>query len=144
MRLEIKLDEMARDIARRAVDEATYEGKTLREWINLIHEYAKRKDDLISREAVLEKIGKLPLTWEYGEAVKDCWNIVTNTPAIDTPPAVPAYWIEDRTDIVCSACGARYESEIAYMRKDANAEVYPMHCPACGKCLDGDPHDSGQ
>lgn len=44
--------------------------------------------DLISREAALEKMGKLPLCWEYGQAVAECWGIVNDLPAVDAVPVV--------------------------------------------------------
>lgn len=44
--------------------------------------------DLISRSAALEKMGKLPLCWEYGQAVAECWGIVNDLPAVDAVPVV--------------------------------------------------------
>lgn len=54
MNLQMQMDEMAKNIAMRAMDEYTYKGKTLREWIGLIMVYAEAKDELISRSAVIE------------------------------------------------------------------------------------------
>ena len=44
--------------------------------------------DLISRSAVLDKMGKFPLCFAYGDGVKDCWDVVTNAPAVDAVPVV--------------------------------------------------------
>ena len=44
--------------------------------------------DLIRRSAALEKMGKLPLCWEYGQAVAECWGIVNDLPAVDAVPVV--------------------------------------------------------
>ena len=44
--------------------------------------------DLISRSAALDKMGKLPLGWEYGQAVEDCWAIVNDIPEVDAVPVV--------------------------------------------------------
>lgn len=41
------------------------------------------KDDAISREYCLDTIAKLPLNWEYGLGVEDCYKIVENAPSID-------------------------------------------------------------
>lgn len=55
-------------------------------------------NDLISREQVLHEIGSLPLSWEYGQGVMDCYNIVKNAPAMDFSKEI------------CSSCG-RYIRE---------------------------------
>lgn len=52
-----------------------------------IHLYAKAKElpphgDLIDREALKEIIGKYPLSWEYGDGVKDCWNALLEATTI--------------------------------------------------------------
>ena len=44
--------------------------------------------DLISRSAVLDKMGKFPLCFAYGDGVKDCWDVVTNAPSVDAVPVV--------------------------------------------------------
>ena len=49
-------------------------------------------------------------------------------------------WIEDRTDIVCGVCGARYKDEIVFMPNVyVNGKRYDglEHCPHCGAKLDG-------
>lgn len=92
MNLEINLDEMAKDIARRALDEATYEGKTLREWIDLIKAYSEAKDDLISKSALVETLSQIEFPEAksaYGrsvmESVKDLYEsilqLILNFPA---------------------------------------------------------------
>ncbi len=44
-------------------------------------------------------------------------------------------WIEDRTEIVCPHCGARFNDEIRYMMKSGEDIKY---CPACGRSVKHD------
>ena len=46
-------EEMAKDVAEKALDEYVYQGKTLREWIQIILE--SQDEDCISRKEVLIK-----------------------------------------------------------------------------------------
>lgn len=39
--------------------------------------------DLISREALLDIVGKMPLDWEYGKAVSDIYDIIKAAPSVD-------------------------------------------------------------
>ncbi|MBP3427140.1 MAG: hypothetical protein J6M47_02625 [Clostridia bacterium] len=54
-------------------------------------------------------------------------------------------WLDERTDIKCSECGATFSDEIVFMRRDTDSYKNPEHCPACGVRMDGEPDDdSGQ
>lgn len=92
MNLEIKLDEMARDIAMRALDEATYEGKTMREWIDLIKIYTEGKGDLISRNALLQTFEKLKNNPNNGLRdvlfLDGAMSVIDNAPALDAVPVI--------------------------------------------------------
>lgn len=58
-------------------------------------------NDLISRESLLEIVGKMPIDWEYGKAVSDIYDIIQNAPAVDAliPPCKPwdKVWVIDKT-----------------------------------------------
>lgn len=41
--------------------------------------------------------------------------------------------IDDRTDIVCSGCGARFNDEIVCMTRDFEGRDWIRFCPVCGK-----------
>lgn len=43
-------------------------------------------DDLISRSALLDIVGKMPLTYEYGQAVSDIYDIIKNAPTVYIEP----------------------------------------------------------
>ena len=45
-------------------------------------------DDLISREALLEIVGQMPLGWEYGRAVSDIYDIIKAAPTVDAVEVV--------------------------------------------------------
>lgn len=62
-----------------------------------------QNNDLISREALLDIVGKMPLDWEYGKAVSDIYDIIKAAPAVDAvvfpcKPMDTVYFIECRTD----------------------------------------------
>ena len=59
----------------------------------------------------------------------------------DVAPVVYGQWIEDRMEIKCSACGARYDDEILFMPKfrDKYGFIGLEFCPHCGAKMDGDP-----
>lgn len=141
MKLEIEIHKMAQDIAMRALDEVAYEGKTLREWINLVKVYAPVKGDLISRSEMMD-IAKeqCPAASDGNPCCFVCLKI-RNAPAVDVRPVVHGFWKDDCTDIVCSECGAKYSDEIAFMNRNLE-DKNPLFCPNCGACMDGDPHDS--
>lgn len=50
---------------------------------------------LIEKEDVLHRIGELPLVWEYGQGVNDCYEIVKQAPTVD---AIPVEWIRKYTE----------------------------------------------
>ena len=87
------------------------------------------KDDLISRKALLDVVGKMPQSWEYGQAVSDIYNIIKSMPAIDLEKLMPkerAMWIPhynggiDRREYRCSKC---------WTGAPTNQEA---RCPGCG------------
>lgn len=84
---------------------------------------------LIDKEAVLHKIGQMPTAWEYGQAVKDIYEIIKNEPAADAAPVVHGRWEfpiftdGDANDprCRCSECGS-IETPLARHK----------YCPNCG------------
>lgn len=97
-------------------------------------------NDLISRAAARDVIN----TWgRYEKEVVRMYllhNYINAIPAVDAAPVVHGRWIEDRTDIVCGVCGARYKDEIVFMPDVyVNGKRYDglEHCPHCGAKLDG-------
>ena len=44
--------------------------------------------EYIDKEALLEIVGKMPLSWEYGKAVSDIYDIIKDHPAADVVEVV--------------------------------------------------------
>ncbi len=55
--------------------------------------------EYIERERVLAIVGKMPLDWEYGQAVADIYDIIKNAPAADV-----AEVIRCRECVSCKHC----------------------------------------
>lgn len=141
MNLEIKLDAMAKDIARRALDEATYKGKTLREWINLVKVYAGAKDDLISRSALLEDLGAScydldALTGITGDE-RTLQEAILQFPAIDTVPVVRCNDCEHWDRGWLPSNGNTGEHFCPMIGLVTGHDFYCKH----GAKMDGEPHD---
>lgn len=111
MNLEIKLDEMARDIARRAMNETTYEGKTLREWINLCKAYAIAN-------------GGAPAL-DVQPVVHSRWIIQKGD--------------NGREKIFCDECSTSLPAY--FTDAATGKHKLPKYCHECGAKMDGGPHD---
>ena len=94
---------------------------------------------LILKEALLEIVGKMPLDWEYGQAVSDIYKIIEEAPGIEAEPVVHGEWeIDDdgceRELMRCSVCGEEcYDGD-----NDIIVRFY-NYCPNCGAKMDGEP-----
>lgn len=70
-------------------------------------------DDLISRKALLDIVGKIPLSWEYGQAISDVYDIIKAMPTLTLDDLRPkGCWnivefddVSRRITIECSECG---------------------------------------
>ena len=92
-------------------------------------------NDLISRSALIAAYDAAH-NGPPGGARK----LIEEAPAVDAAPVVYGQWMEDRTDIVCDVCGARYNDEIVFMYEyhvNGNRYVGFEHCPHCGAKMDG-------
>lgn len=76
----------------------------------------------------------------YLGGICDAIDEIKNIAAVDAAPVRHGRWIEDRTHIMCSVCGARYKDEIVFM-PDAcmSGQIYDglERCPHCGARMDG-------
>lgn len=92
--------------------------------------------EYIDKEELLKKIGSFPLSWEYGQAVEQIYEIVENEEPADVAPVVHAHWILNTDDFTpkkrCEHCG--YNKPIpAGERIQSEPENY---CPHCGAKMD--------
>lgn len=121
-------EEMSKKVAEKALDEFLYNGKSIREWIQII-----ASEDAISRQVVVDYLcTHCP---DDAECFKDCDNIknIKSLPPVTQQPKM-GYWIAEiksdsrgnmwPTNPKCSECGGELEySNTVYSYK---------FCPYCG------------
>lgn len=61
--------------------------------------------EYIEREAVLAIVGKMPLDWEYGQAVADIYDIIKNAPAVEVVRCKDCKYVQPTLDgrMICGA-----------------------------------------
>ena len=120
------IDEFAKNVAEKVLDEIIYGGKTIREWIEIIIKQ-QPCDDAISRQAAIDAIAKIhPIDTEYDCTLYDKLDVMYVLK--DLPPVTPlpktGKWIRHPfyDYLVCSKClsGAPYK----YCETN--------YCPNCG------------
>ena len=88
---------------------------------------------LIDADALLEKLGCIPLTWEYGQAVIDIYEMVKNEPTVEPKRGRWKLLFENIENgiplLECSECGREVWG-------DAN------YCPECGAKMEGSEIDA--
>lgn len=86
-------------------------------------------DDLISRKALLNVVGKIPQSWEYGQAISDVYEIIKSAPTLTLDDLRPkGRW----KDGECTNCGCD-----ALYHKGVPAPTYTEFCPNCGADMRG-------
>lgn len=91
---------------------------------------------LIDKEAALKKMCKM-CYYNTGQdfVCRKCnvYELLAELPAVEAEPVRHGRWIEDRTDVICSSCGCRYNGELFCMSQEDDAF---SHCPNCGAKMD--------
>ena len=90
---------------------------------------------LIDADAFSEQYGNYYA--EQGQAegfIGTVGELIAKQPTVEAKPVRHGRWIEDRTDVICSSCGCRYNGELFCMSHEDGAF---SHCPKCGAELDG-------
>lgn len=100
--------------------------------------------DLISRAALLEAMELVydAMNRQYVDiyalgriaGFKSAIKAVEDAPAVDAEPVRHGYWIDDRMDVVCSACGTRFKDSIDFIQGADGGR--PKRCPECGAKMD--------
>ena len=99
------MDEMAKQLSEKALDNFLCDGKTLREWMKII-----TSEDAISRKAVLEWIkGSLEQYANiYSNDMLNMWMLfeeqIKAMPPV-TPTCKKGHWISIYGNVKCSVCG---------------------------------------
>lgn len=66
--------------------------------------------------------------------------IVMILPSADVVKVKHGFWKDDRMNIMCSVCGAKYSEEIVFMNQNFEYKR-PKHCPECGARMDGEANE---
>lgn len=95
-------------------------------------------DDLISRKALLEVVGKMPLCWEYGQAVSDVYDIIKSMPTLTLDDLRPKGRWERHEDgkIYCNVC----KKKALEVKK--GVWHIPNFCNECGADMRGGGEDA--
>lgn len=129
------IDKFAKDVAEKVLDEFIYEGKTIREWVELL---AKQEpcDDAISRQAVLDALDKSKYSNEFCEEHHIDWSInlgmahiVVNELKPITPHPKVGQWVKtfepnEAEPFILWECSNCHKTVIGSMKSD--------YCPNCG------------
>jgi len=123
-------EQMAKNVAEKALDEILYQGKSIREWAKIITEQ-EPCEDAISRQATVEFLEKHAETYEdvrvkMGfKASASLINNRNNLPPV-TPQQKTGRWIEHFDEsgkwYECDQCHTDWGGSVNY-------------CPNCGCCM---------
>lgn len=136
------IDKFAKDVAEKALDEYVYDGKTIREWVEVI---AKQQscEDAISREAIDEYITNLLSGYLYDEErtrLEDLSAFVWELQPV-TPQQKIGHWILldecSNSGYYCSEC---HKKVIKEGWSDTVKKI--KYCPNCGAKMEVEDEDS--
>jgi len=118
-------EEMAKNVAEKALDEFLYDGRSIREWVQIIG-----SEDAISRQAVLDLTGKSDW-FESSDDYNDFVIAVCELPPVN--PQRMGHWIYD--DIAnnwrCDKCGETPKT-MGYVGTDKFMAEHFKFCNHCG------------
>lgn len=137
------IDKFAKEVAEKALDEITYEGKTVREWVEIIVKQ-QPSEDCISRSNLLKEIENGIKAGNYEEGYEEYSHVNNMDDIIEcikyadsvTPQRPKGKWIEYEVDVAphplhCSLCGfSNHHISNRYMREF-------RRCPNCGAEMEG-------
>ena len=125
--MEFTLDKLAKECAEKALDNYTYEGKTIREWVEIL---AKQQicGDCISREEAI----KIVLPYTDGDLIAD--DIKKLPPVISKGVTVTDF--ADR----CHECGTEYEKMLEEAKPKPGRWILcdilqEFKCSECRRCF---------
>lgn len=138
--MELTLYNLAKEVAEKALNEITYEGKTLREWIDILAKQ-QTSEDCVSRDAMMKCFKK----WQpyMGTRILGYEQELSKLPSV-TPSRPRGKWIKAETKgrFYCSICGGIHDDPESGEWREVFDFKYP-YCPNCGadmKNEDGELH----
>jgi len=121
-------EEMAKKVAKIAMDEFLFDGRSIREWVQLI-----ASEDAISRQAVLEYIeGSEAELGHSSENELVCQDIKDLPSILPQSKIKMGEWIDDK----CSICGKGIRDLIYSPEWYENER--PNFCPFCGMKMEAE------
>ena len=137
--MKLTLDMIAKDAAEKALNDIKLDGKTIREWVEII---AKQQlcGDCISREETLNKLNELIA--EYIPLMPVGWTLPLNIAKTIKylPPVIPkGVTVTDFSDRCCE-CGAEYEKVLEASKPKPGRWIpcdilQEFKCPECRRCF---------
>jgi len=130
-------EDMSKKVAEKALDEFLYDGKSIREWMQVI-----ASEDAISRQEVLEQMNCWIGSGEYRYTnATDYLRTRIKSLSPVTPKQKIGHWVYDEvcsdwcdTVYKCSCCGRRVSFTRAYETENEEDDVYRnypyCHCGA--------------
>ena len=116
------MDEMAKQLAEKALDEVYYKDKSIREWMKII-----ASEDAISKAEVIKLIDKH--TNDDGTLDDDITCILEKLPPIQ-PKVKVGHWIPTYGNVKCSVCGNVKDSR--------NVGKATHYCDFCGAKIESE------
>ena len=83
--------------------------------------------DLISKEELLNKVGRMQFCYEYGRAVSDIYHIIKDQPTIEAIPVVHGEWKYSPKENIATCKMCSYEHYLGTYHQYAR-----NFCPNCG------------
>lgn len=126
--MKITLDKLAKDVADKALNDIKLDGKTIREWVEII---AKQQicGDCISREEVIKTV--LPYT--SGDLIADDIKKL--------PPVIPkGVTVTDFADC-CKECGAEYGKMLEASKPKGGYWISSSNGWMCSNCYKDTAHE---
>ena len=135
------IEKMAEEVANEALDEFTYNGKTIREWVELM--VAADSILEIAEEKVVNNLYLLKGNWgcDYHKngVISNCIFAVHNSFEEMKGKRQTAEWIiclNDNDFCYCPAC--KYKFDVDRLKMVWGNYKFPPHCPNCGVKLKGE------
>lgn len=118
-------EEISKKVAEKVLDEFLYDGKSIREWMQII-----ASEDCISRQEVLDLINA---DWKYENLEIE----INNLPSVTPQEPKTGHWIECMPGGAEEWCYKCSECDFWKYKKTINLSKF-KYCPNCGAKMRGE------